>query len=64
MTVAELIEALREYPGELVVCVTDWGESYRRPHELERKDVGRAEGEYTKLDWTRVEGECLSLGKD
>jgi len=54
MTVAELIERLKELPAELPVCMTDWQEEYRCPHEVGKDSVCVAEGNHFR---TEVKGE-------
>lgn len=64
MTVAEWIEALREFDPQLTVCLADWNEAYATPNEREAEVLKVVTEKYYNRNNEAVTGRFLKIGSD
>lgn len=64
MTVAELIEKLREFDQDLPVCLADWNEEYELPSESAATVVTECLGMYRGEEGEQINGSFVCLGGD
>jgi len=62
MTVQELIDLLNDVENKnILVCLEDWNELYRTPHEVNPIGSNEYRGEYVDLNHNRQQGAYFIL---